>query len=460
MRQRFTVLLAVAVLFAACQAVTPIPSQSSEEPTGFQAATPTTNAPSASVSPSPSTLPTSPGSPTSSSSPSQSPSSNPSPTEVPLTSPIGVRWDPVLSVPRRKGGTPFFPMVWSGGFATLEFDQNDARRLWTSPDGYSWQSRRLPFATDHSDTTALPFKGGLALGKMYGGLTGWKFDVWTSMDAEHWDRRGTVDTTPDVPGFQVGARMISTGTGLVVLEEVGTDLCCGNIAPPGGPLVGLTVRGLAAVTATQAEASGAWGWVLSDGTTWTKQPLTGLDGHVPFILDSSDTDVLAAGISNGELSLLRSTNGIDWQAVAPLPSGISLSSPLEIAHVPDGYLIAADTIRARGPTHGARLTIWTGSGDGVWSEVLDHVGWGADEVDAVGSTVVVSSDFPTQLFNEKPLALISTDGGTTFDVSAGWSGLDEGCYWSIALRLPTAVAGMNCSPGQVARLFAATMPTP
>jgi hypothetical protein len=143
---------------------------------------------------------------------------------------------------------------------------------------------------------------------------------------------------------------------------------------------------------------------------------------------------------------------------------VDLSSVVEFVASGDGYVLAADTHDARGAPNGRgpHLTIWQVSRDGAFTEVFDRVGWQVESLASDGAAVVmVGEDYNESDALRDALALVSTDGGATFAISAGWPGMAATkCLGPLAIHGHTAVAGSECGIEGAPEILVADLPKP
>jgi hypothetical protein len=125
---------------------------------------------------------------------------------------------------------------------------------------------------------------------------------------------------------------------------------------------------------------------------------------------------------------------------------------LELVASGNGYVLAGDTGVTRGTPdgRGPRLTIWQVSSDGAFTEVFDRPGWQLNSLAARGATVITAGqEYRASQADQRALALVSSDGGATFAISAGWPALAESsCFGPVAIHARTAVAAIGCHDGQ------------
>jgi hypothetical protein len=437
------------ILVAGCSAS----AMESRVPSG-QAPAPTTQRssmplPSSQVSPpQPVSLP-----PDQSASPLLSHSPAPTQTERPGV----LHWDVVLpgigSTQDRLNGL----VAWAGGFASVEIHRSRASGLWLSADGRTWSRDAMPFKPDQFDTLVFPFSNGLALVDVRESFS--VFDIWYSTDGHDWKKLSSLDVREGASGARVLATMYSLGDRLVALGGPCPPPCSGgSVDLPLGSSLAASAMSPATAAHSDSTDTGVFAWWTADGRKWTKQRVTGIPDDLLMVLGSDDALLLGIDFGQEPVHLLRSSDGIAWHDVATLPGDVNAYSPVEVVPTPTGYVLAADTVEARGPTSGNRLTIWSGTANGKWTEKFDAVGQAPESAAASGSTVVIGGEGDSDSLGGTAFAVVSVDGGATFDVT-GVDELGQGCPNLLALTIHLVVAGVNCGSAG-ATIGAATVSAP
>jgi hypothetical protein len=412
------------IVFAGCSASaveSPVRSDQTHAPTTQQSSMPS---PSSQASPlQPSSIP-----------PTQSP--------PPLLSQGGIHWDVVLpgigTTQDRLNGL----VAWAGGFSSVEIHRNRASGLWLSLDGRAWSRNAMPFKPDQFDTLVFPFRNGLALVDVRESFS--VFDIWYSTDGREWKQLSSLDVREGASGQRVLASMYSLGDRLVALGGPCSPPCSGgSVDLPLGLTLAASAMSPATATRSDLTDSGIFAWWTTDGRKWTKERATGIPDDLFMVLGSHDGVLLGIAFGQEPVHLLRSSDGIAWHDVATLPRDVNPYSPVEVVLTPTGYVLAADTAEARGPTSGNRLTVWSGTASGKWTEKFDAVGEAPESAAALGSTVVIGGEGDSDSLSGTAFAVVSVDGGATFDVT-GMDELGQGCPNLMALANRLAVAGVNC----------------
>jgi hypothetical protein len=358
-----------------------------------------------------------------------------------------------------------WPVAWKGGFAALQSVNGDARTIWLSSDGVAWSDHRLPGRFDSFGLLA--FGDRLALGEHHqdASFSRSRVTVWWSSDGRSWERGGTVDAIADTPGYAAGGGLGVLGDRLAVVSYIQPYSCCGG-AQPGRPY---DDRGSAARPAFHGAAAardelGMWAWTSTDGVAWTKERMRGLGTDSLGLITHGRQGFLGIRAGNKGGSFIRSDDGIAWEALGPVPPGVDLYSSVEMVSSGDGFVLAADTgqtIRTPGVA-GPHLSVWRVAIDGSFRTVFDHAGWQLMSLAADGPVVVASAhDYSPYPELERAFALTSTDGGATFDLSAGWPGMDTAtCIGPVAVHDGSAVASGACGIRKAPEIIVANLQQP
>lgn len=403
----------------------------------------------------PSALPTARPTATPISTPEPPPSQSPDP----LASPTGMRWEVALEKSRQPSTGSFYPVAWSGGFVALDEGRQRMEGMWLSADGHRWRSRALPFRGSELGTWAMPLERGLALINNHGNLITAGFDIWTSTDGREWVQLGGLSIVPKDPKNQVQASIFVVRNQFVVVATIGRMLCCGLGPSPLAAAASTSraqVRLRMAATAAATE-DGQWVYLSDDAVTWERHRVRGARSLGSITWADGAYEGIAFGPDG--LTITRSADLIEWEMVAPLPVDMDPDGPHQLVRTTDGYVLMGDTGYARGTTTGPHMTLWTIDGEGAATEVFDREGWGPGDVASVASTVVVVGyEFSEHDELARPLALVSVDGGSTYELSAGWPGMVGGRFSSVAIADGAVVAGMYAPTAETRQVFAAKLP--
>ncbi|CAN5818022.1 hypothetical protein BH23CHL8_BH23CHL8_03360 [soil metagenome] len=286
----------------------------------------------------------------------------------------------------------------------------------------------------------------------------WRFAVWISADGLRWRKAGTRGVRAPA-GFKDDRRIVhgywSIDGRLVALESHTRQPCCGT-RPDGTFLAAQrseTRRGGRDATFT---------WTTRDGRRWVRKRAHGLrhypGTHAGHHTYQGDGELLAIW-TDGPLAMGRSTNGVTWETLGPIPPELDTTSSAVLVRTPTGFALAGE--RSDGPPGpGNHLTAWSGEPDGAWSRTLDRASSSPSSVIVDGSTVImagteldlesIDDDDPTRL----PWLVVSTDGGVRWDDSLAWTGSREPCLGPLAARGGTVVIGAQCPPPGVATMYA------
>jgi hypothetical protein len=373
----------------------------------------------------------------------------PSPTASPTAGapvPTGIRWDQALG---SLGLHRHFlqPIAWEGGFAALDDRTLRRTRLWLSADGHSWTARRLPFHATGFGTELLAYRDSLVTAQRHGDIRSTRFDVWLSGDGTRWEHRGSVATSAATPGFVSGGNLVALGERLAVIGYVGPNTCCG--ARPGQPAPGR------AIARTEL---GTWAWISDDGRSWERTRIRGVGTDPMGVFGRTDAGYVGVRNDGTAAWIIHSADGLHWTSFAQVPPEVDLDGYWLVAPTADGYVLAADT-GDQSPS-GYDMTVWRVSPDGAFSRVLEQADRQLSGLAAQGQTVVVLSDeFHAADPRTGATALVSSDGGATFDVSAGWPDMAAtDCLHSVVIRERVAVAGGGCEVQDGPSLYVADLP--
>lgn len=339
------------------------------------------------------------------------------------------------------------PIVWRGGFAALDVGVRADSALWLSTDGHIWVAQPLPFQPTELGTSLVAFRDSLVLGDQHYAGSDMRFEFWTSADGTRWRHAGSLRLNARTPGYSAWGDLVALRDRLAVYSYIG---------PAGSG--GARPAGAAAETA-QAEPPasnelGMWAWTSSDARSWTRHRVTGIG--TDYVSVYRDTQGYVGVRSFIERPwLVRSSDGIHWFTVARMPKTVILNRGFTFAATRDGYLMAAE---AR-TTKGVNLTIWHVSRSGRFTRVFRQLGRDAAGMAVHGSLVVVTS-FPDRSTDSgRALALVSTDDGRSFELSAGWPALEiTDCVRDVVIAGHTVVAGGGCHVRGGPALLVADLP--
>jgi hypothetical protein len=381
-------------------------------------------------------------------------------TPDPFGSPTGMAWEvvvPALGDNRRI----YRPVAWPGGFAALEAVEQNADTIWFSADGLNWTSTALNVPFRVSPGALQAFGGRLLLvdAHSHGSPIGESITLWWSRDGRHWDRGGSIDIAAETPEYVARGSLRVLGNRLAVVSYIGPNTCCG--ARPG--------RGVIPARSSAAGARdelGMWVWTSDDGVDWVKQRMRGLGVDSLDVITSDQGGIAGIRVGTDGAFFVRSTDGIQWATLGPLPADVDPYALGALVGTPDGHVFAADTAEARDEPYDGhtRLTVWRVSADGVFTEVFEQRDWEVHWLLATGNSVVgIGYDYdPTSDASRRPLALVSTDSERTFTLSAGWPALEDlGCIGQVAMSDRTILVTRNeCGIENPPELILAKLPQP
>ena len=378
----------------------------------------------------------------------------------PLAAGTGVRWDVALGSlgDRRR----LSPIAWSGGFAALDANVDRHHRMWLSADGRSWTSHGLPRPLNARGTTLLAFRGSLVLVDVSYVVRGSVYDIWMSRDGLTWAQRTTLSTLAALPNDVEFGSMMALGNRLALFSYISPQ-GSGGARPasidgayqlsPRYPRDGAAMSRGAPILSER----GMYLLTSSDGRAWTRQRMKGVAHDFINVFSAEPGSVDGIREIGSRFWLVHSRNGIRWQAVAPLPQQIGEGDIFTLVATTDGYVLSADTGEAHALA-GPALTVWRVSRGGTFTQVFDRVQWGGTGLEASGATVVITGNASSRA--ERAFALVSTDSGATFQISAGWPAMQSaaGCFGAVAIRDGTAVASSACTIDPSSTLLVAELP--
>jgi hypothetical protein len=177
-------------------------------------------------------------------------------------------------------------------------------------------------------------------------------------------------------------------------------------------------------------------WVSDDGIDWTAVDPRGLGSGQLWLIGSGVSQFLGAvGTAGQSWNAVISTDGMHGSHIGQWPGPVD-ALPLA-AQSEAGYVVAVENVDAGFP-------IWTSADGGTWVERLQPPdGWELDALAADGKDVVtLGSNVDGD--HVPVVALVSSDGGLTWDPSAGWPAMSGGCVESVAIKSGVAVAVGGC----------------
>lgn len=298
------------------------------------------------------------------------------------------------------------------GFAALGMpgsfsDHPGAARVWLSDTGAAWHQSAESFPGVDGTRASLDRIVAVAGRLVAVGHDGSRLMTWSSADGDSWRR------APDDPSLDATHRH-DTGIrpGLVIdgvaASADGRLLVVGH-APYGRSGVARRV------------------WASDDGRSWERLATEGLGPGVIRDVAVSPSGFLAVtcctDAADGAPRLLTSTDGSDWQLVGVLPVGVDRV----LWDAPVGKYVAAGRLSL--PDGLEAAAVWT-SVDGVAWHMSVRTQW-AGMIDmtllAAGRTLVLATPgFDSDMGWSWWSALVSVDGGDTWQASAGWPVQGEG----------------------------------
>lgn len=291
------------------------------------------------------------------------------------------------------------------GFAALGVPWDAPRaigspRVWMSDTGVDWRVSSTSFAGVDGRGASLDRIVDLAGRLVAIGRDGARLMAWYSDDGTSWRRARGASLAPS-SGGQAGIR-----PGLVIDGvAVSTD------------------QRLLVVAHAPRGVSGAVrrAWASDDGRRWEHITPTGLGSDVVRAVSAGPAGFLAVGTvteaSGTRARLLASPDGVAWRSIGDLPVGADrvVWDGIVGRYVAGGRLALSGRLEA--------AAVWT-SVDGVAWRLAAHT-WGAALIDLTllvsGPTIVLATPgFHEDMGWSWWSALVSTDGGATWQVSAGW----------------------------------------
>ncbi len=357
-----------------------------------------------------------------------------------------MRWDVGLAgFGDRRAVDP--PIAWHGGFADTEGKFNDLHLL-ISPDGSAWREAAIPFSDKHGfDMVA--FRSGLVLADHHPVFQGMRYGIWMSGDGFNWRYLGSVTTRAMTLGYDIGGALVALGDRLGILAFIGPPVGDGGVRPGGAGVAGVGEPRATGGAAVGTDEIGTWAWTSADGRTWQRQRVigAGTQGIQRMVVGPDGFAGFHSGFDTGPL--MHSNDGINWTRLAALPDAIDPSTVGYLAATDDGYVVVT---LPYAPAQGDRpfFSIWRVSKDGVFTHVLDRPHAELIDIQASGPVVVITAnegDFAPELPFGIGFALVSTDSGATFQLSAGWPAMrSAGCLSSAAIHDRVVIAGTGCNP--------------
>lgn len=393
-------------------------------------------------------------------SPSAVPEASPSPT--PVATPA---WPPPPGDSSIPGGLPWRPVTlglvngrwlsalteWAGGLVAVERDEDDrAYAVWTSADAMTWQRSRLPRHLRDA-WRLVPFRDQLYLfdSMPREGSVRLALRVWRSRDGATWRRAG--DFRWSLPKRHDGiwrtsfAYIGATPERLVLFVVI--DGCCGS----GGSLPpGARFASLMAAAATRTPHQGLAIWTSTTGARWERgsnEAFQGPDGLARTDDLYQTPRGLQAVSQASEVSILESTDGIEWIMSGSLPPRASWYGSSGLADVDGSLMVASDDEGPGSRAVGNRLGVWLLEADGSWTRTIDIQPAFTDSLVSVGRTVVMAGA-SWSTWQRWPWIKVSHDGGRTGDEGSSWTGAWDGCVGGLVALGQRVVLG-DCTDDPV-----------
>lgn len=315
--------------------------------------------------------------------------------ELPPADPVGSPWLLSLRGGGPKGCALDGVVSWARGFVATTHDDGGLTWLWLSGDGYSWTRLRprIPGAGRRRVRVGPVVSYGDGL--MLFGTRGGRLLVWRSEDGKAW-RAVPGGRTFRSRGAHIGYQIAVSGRRILVM--------------------GATYTGCEAVLCPDEAVA----WTSADGDHWRRTTPAAASRGDPSPYVAADVTVGPAGFLTlgPEGVLLGSRAGARWRPVGSLPQG-ARPTRMVAYRASDGYTYMVDDASAAFP----ELVVRRSSDLRTWAEVYrsPYPGW-IPSVWAVGDGGIVISGYDQ---GEFVWALSSTDG-VSWDLSAGWPGMEHG----------------------------------
>jgi hypothetical protein len=389
-------------------------------------------------------------------------------------------------------------VAWDGGFAAVEFRDDEARSrsvtaaVWHSADGRAWTRSQLPAGIRASGFVALlPFKRGLVLATdVTPDIRGWGFDlaIWRSLDGRTWREVGRVGYRVPLElqrrNCQANHRDLASIDGALMLY-VGLcwDPCCGFVPAPIAQE--WAMAGAGALAQTSPIRTGTIAWRSPDARTWTRTALRGFhptprsDHGTDFFAWPEELLVLRRTRWDEPITLLRSADGVRWTPFGSVPSAFDPESGQAVV-VPTatGVLLAGSSFESEfegdPSAHGNNLLTWVAAESGTTGPTIQRqpasvtgVVRDGDHVLLIGEATGPGASVETEQDDEAWAWIMSSrDGGLTWDPAASWTGSAGSCLREAAQR-GTTVVSLGCrawntdpttEPGRRPQFWVADLP--
>ena len=222
----------------------------------------------------------------------------------------------VIDVARSHDGFVAVGDHWMGGFTAGPHEP----RIWTSPDGRSWQEATVDFGSDDVQLLGISSLASdelLVMGEVGRADASPHLAAWMSTDGTTWSKMDVPfgETLLERPGFDAGPRgIVATADSEIWYSANGLDWSLvhdaggrGYFGPPAAGEEGFTLRGY------DPDADDSYVLASGDGTTWieSEQAILGprVTPYGPDWLSWAYTD------DPPTISVLHSANGLDWEPV-------------------------------------------------------------------------------------------------------------------------------------------------
>ena len=348
-------------------------------------------------------------------------------------------------------------IAWDGGFAVIEDRDERTAAVWRSPDGRTWTRSRLPGRLGPA-WAFTPYRGGLLLAvdepSAPGHRSSFGVGFWRSDDAVTWRRAGGLAyAVPDRLvriGCQVNHQQVLTvSERIVVLGAICRDPCCG-MTPPSGT-AGLAMLAPAAVA--EASPGGAIGWSCRDGRRCIRERVR---GNPDYLQVTSPGAGGLIGIDGGaDPRLLRSSDGLTWTTIAPMPDRFDADGQLLLGEAGGAPIVTGESFEDEGG-YGNTMRLWRLDPAGQLAPVLRRQPAFAHSLVTAGDSLWIVGDAwgpgVSELTDdddeEWAWIMGSADGGMSWPDALAWTGWDGSCVGQLAIHAGTAVM-TACFQGRV-----------
>jgi hypothetical protein len=202
-------------------------------------------------------------------------------------------------------------------------------------------------------------------------------------------------------------------------------------------------------------------WVTDDGRGWDRQRATGIPrgGEVHFgHLVSQGEEELFANTGGLHREVLRTTDGVHWRPIGPLPDELDTYATVLLDRNDEGFVLVGQ-VEVEGRNR-YRMTYWHSADGRDWEPTFKRFGGDPVDVASSGEVVVVAGNdgYSRNDDTKHPWLTVSTDGGRTWDESLGWVGEEELCLESISARGRSLSLDALCAPPEGASTYVAAPP--